>query len=125
MGRLLAGTSTTTLGNLPAPSRSLSRPPTCENRHVTSKTLRSECHLLRQNVILTNDISRLQTHESNSTCRPPWHGHTLPPRWSKACDPARSGGVYDHHYRVSYGPVLSGRCPALRSPQTSRGPPLA
>jgi predicted ATPase len=62
-----------------------------------------------QGELLTNGVSRLQTNEPNSTCRPSCHGHTLPPRWSKACHPARSGGVYDHHHRVYHGPILSGR----------------
>jgi len=59
--------------------------------------------------LLTNGASRLQTNEPNSTCRPSCHGHTLPPSWSKACNPARSGGVYDHHHRVDHGVVLRGR----------------
>src|SRR5713101_6555807 len=57
---------------------------------------------------ITNGVSRLQTNELNSTCRPSCHGHTLPPRWSKACHPARYGGVYDHHHRVYHGLILSG-----------------
>src|SRR5262249_30312005 len=59
-------------------------------------------------VVLTNGVSRLQTNELNSTCRPSCHGHTLPLRWSKACHPARSGGVYDHYHRVNHGLILSG-----------------
>src|SRR5215471_7588795 len=58
--------------------------------------------------IVTNGVSRLQTNESNSTCRSSCHGHTLPPRWSKVCNPTRSGGVYDHHHRVYHGLILSG-----------------
>src|SRR5262249_24483825 len=46
----------------------------------------------------TNGVSRLQTNELNSTCRSSCHGNTLPPRWSKVCHPARSGGDYDHHH---------------------------
>src|SRR5215831_1514541 len=58
--------------------------------------------------LLTNGVSRLQTNESNSTCRPSCHGHTLPPSWSKVCNPTRSGGVYDYHHRVYHGLILSG-----------------
>src|SRR5712691_8189025 len=58
--------------------------------------------------LLTDGVSRLQTNEPNSTCRPYCHGHTLPPSWSTACNPARSGGVYDHHHRVYHGLILSG-----------------
>ena len=57
---------------------------------------------------ITNGVSRLKTNEPNSTCRPYCHSHTLPPSWSKACNPARSGEVYDHHHRVYHGLILSG-----------------
>src|SRR5262249_38556930 len=40
---------------------------------------------------------RLQTNNYNSTCWPYCHGHALPPRWLKACNPARNGGAHDHH----------------------------
>src|SRR5262249_59556359 len=59
-------------------------------------------------VVLTNGVSRLQTNESNSTCRSSCHGHTLPPRWSKAYNTPSSGGVYDHHHRVYHSLILSG-----------------
>ena len=59
--------------------------------------------------VLTNGVSRLQTNEPNSPCWPSCHGHILSPSWSKACNPARSGGVYDHHLRVYHGLILSGR----------------
>src|SRR5262249_18169125 len=47
--------------------------------------------------LLTNGVSRLQTNQYNSTCWPSCHGHTLPPSWWKACNPARNGGAHDHH----------------------------
>jgi putative ABC transport system substrate-binding protein len=59
-------------------------------------------------LFITNGVSLLQTNESYSTFRSYCHGYTLPPRWSKACNPARSGGVYDHHHRVYHGLILSG-----------------
>jgi Novel STAND NTPase 1 len=59
-------------------------------------------------LLLTNGVSHLQTNELNSTCRPYYHSHTLPPIWSKACNPARSGGVYAHYHRVYHGLILSG-----------------
>jgi hypothetical protein len=58
-------------------------------------------------LVLTNGVSCLQTNKPNSTCRPYCHGHALPPSWSKAYNPARSGGVYDHHHRVYHGLILS------------------
>jgi transposase len=60
-----------------------------------------------QSLLLTNGVSCLQTNKPNSTCRPYCHGHALPPSWSKAYNPARSGGVYDHHHRVYHGLILS------------------
>jgi hypothetical protein len=81
-----------------------------------------ECHfaltphaeLLREDVpgslrawaLLTDGVSRLQTNKHPSTCWPYCHGHPLPPSWLKACNPARNGGVYDHHHRVYHGVVL-------------------
>src|SRR4029450_13940364 len=82
-------------------------------------------HLVDKVIVVTNGVSRLQTNEPNSTCRPSCHGHTLPPHWSKACHPARSGGVYDHHHRVYHRLILRGRRTDVRSAQKSRGPPLA
>ena len=66
---------------------------------------------LREPIVLyvTNGVSLLQTNKHNSTCWPYCHGHALPPRWSKACNPARNGGVYDHHHRFYHGLILSGR----------------
>src|SRR4029450_6822268 len=78
-----------------------------------------------RHAVITNGVSRLQTNEPDSTCRPSCHSHTPPPSWSKACPPARSGGVYDHHHRVYHGLILRGRRTDGRYPQTSRGPPLA
>src|SRR5215468_6447606 len=46
---------------------------------------------------ITNGVSRLQTNKYNSTCWPYCHGHALPPRWLKVCNPARNGGAHDHH----------------------------
>src|SRR5215470_10738286 len=40
---------------------------------------------------ITDGVSRLQTSKPNSTCWPYCHDHTLPPSWSKACHPTRSG----------------------------------
>src|SRR5262249_44321399 len=58
IGRLLAAAVTITPGNLPTPSISLTRlSPTYENRHFTSKTLRSDCHLLCQNAILKSHLT--------------------------------------------------------------------
>src|SRR4029434_1616969 len=77
-----------------------------------------------EDVYITNGVSRLQTNEPDSTCRPSCHGHTLPPSWSKACHPARSGGVYDHHHRVYHSLILRGRRADGRQPQTPRGPSM-
>jgi hypothetical protein len=47
--------------------------------------------------LVTDGVSRLQTNKYNSTCWPYCHGHTLPPSWLKACNPARNGGAHDHN----------------------------
>src|SRR5215468_7109515 len=57
---------------------------------------------------VTNGVSRLQTNKYNSPCWPSCHGHALPPRWLKACNPARNGGAHDHS-GVYHGVVLRGR----------------
>ena len=51
----------------------------------------------RRGVVITNGVSCLQTNQYNSPCWPSCHGHTLPPSWLKACNPARNGGAHDHH----------------------------
>src|SRR5437016_394546 len=58
-----------------------------------------------QHVLITNGVSLLQTNKYNSTCWPSCHGHALPPRWLKACNPARNGGAHDHS-GVYHGVVL-------------------
>src|SRR6266568_10781 len=74
----------------------------------TPRDIRAFCRPPPTARTVTNGVSLLQTNELNSTCRPSCHGHTLPPRWSKACHPARYGGVYDHHHRVYHSLLLSG-----------------
>src|SRR5437016_10991282 len=53
-------------------------------------------HAVALTAVVTNGVSLLQTNKYNSTCWPSCHGHALPPRWLKACNPARNGGAYDH-----------------------------
>src|SRR5215813_8085643 len=53
----------------------------------------------------TNGVSRLQTNKHNSTYWLYCHDHVLPPRWSKACNPARDGGAHGHH-RFDHGLIL-------------------
>jgi len=59
-------------------------------------------------LVLTDGVSRLQTNKSYSTCWPSYHGHTLPPSWEKACNPARNGGAHDRHHRFDHGLILGG-----------------
>src|SRR5262245_948085 len=56
--------------------------------------------------LITDGVSLLQTNKNHSTYWPYCRGHALPPHWLKACNPARNGGVYDHHQRVYHGVVL-------------------
>jgi hypothetical protein len=51
---------------------------------------------LRRSLYITNGVSRLQTNDSNSTCRPYCHGHTLEfipikPLVARACGAPGSG----------------------------------
>src|SRR5262249_7708439 len=57
-------------------------------------------------VIITDGVSLIQTNENHSAYCPYCRGHALPPNWLKACNPARNGGVDDHHHRVYHGVVL-------------------
>src|SRR5215813_11908989 len=56
--------------------------------------------------LVTDGVSLLQTNKNHSAYRPSCRGHALPPHWLKACNPARNGGVYDHHHRFYHGVVL-------------------
>jgi hypothetical protein len=61
-------------------------------------------HMLKY--IVTDGVSLLQTNKNHSAYWPYCRGHALPPNWLKACNPARNGGVYDHHHRFYHGVVL-------------------
>src|SRR4030095_12215234 len=58
--------------------------------------------------VVTNGVSLLQTHELYSTYWSYFHGHALPPNWSKASHPAWNGGAHDHP-RFYHRVVLRGR----------------
>src|SRR5262249_33318599 len=57
-------------------------------------------------VVVSDGVSLIQTNKNHSAYWPYCRGHALPPNWLKACNPARNGGVDDHHHRVYHGVVL-------------------
>src|SRR5262249_15616830 len=61
---------------------------------------------VRRGAVVTDGVSLLQTNKSHSAYWPYCRGHALPPHWLQACNPARNGGVDDHHHRVYHGVVL-------------------
>src|SRR5262245_59692255 len=54
----------------------------------------------------TDGDSLVHTNKNHSAYWPYCRGHALPPHWLKACNPARNGGVDDHHHRVYHGVVF-------------------
>ena len=58
------------------------------------------------NMLVTDGVSLIQTNKNHSAYWPYCRGHALPPHWLKACNPARNGGVDDHHHRVYHGVVF-------------------